>query len=339
MLRTNLMLWLHAAFPGPSEVPWQQFSQLYWYQKGCQEGFHGPNVREMAQNTITCTTDRLQQLPVWGANWYPLVWNQDSQGQLLQHCNLEPHAGNVESSPVHTTVFWGLWRQCSASSEVQLLTPAPSTKGGNFSTKRRLITGHQTEPTQPRNSQLLESHVTPLLSHSTGHINQNHFMPCTILFTQNACKWLQNNLPLPSDSPAKHNSHWGKSSSTTSSTAGGTSGCWVPSSTACPPSQPIAPAEQTSTTSARKETAAAHAPLPPCATEPRMCQDGNLRIIPCVGCKPEMQSLHFISLRAVKVAASRCQQANRKSYLVHSNFLPTWQLLSWELPQEGAVYK
>ena len=59
-----------------------------------------------------------------------------------------------------------------------------------------------------------------------------------------------------------------------------------------------------------------------------MCQDGNLRIIPCVGCKPEMQSLHFISLRAVKVAASRCQHANSKSYLVHSNFLPTWQLLS-----------
>lgn len=164
-LRTNLMLWLHAAFPGPSEVPWQQFSQLYWYQKGCQEGFHGPNVREMAQNMITCTTDRLQQLPVRGANWYPLVWNQDSQGQLLQHHNLKPHTKNAESSPVHTSVFWGLQRQRSAGFVLQLLTSASSTKAGNFSTERRLKTSHQTKPIQPRNSQLLESHVIPLLSH------------------------------------------------------------------------------------------------------------------------------------------------------------------------------
>lgn len=107
ILRMNLKHWLHAAFPGPSKVPWQRFSQLYWYQKGCQEGFHGPNVREMAQNMITHITDRLQQLPLWGANWYPMVWNQDSHGQLLQSRNLKPHRKNVETSPVCTSVLQG----------------------------------------------------------------------------------------------------------------------------------------------------------------------------------------------------------------------------------------
>lgn len=91
ILRTNTKHWLHAAFPGPSKVPWQWFSQLYWYQKGCQEGFHGPSVREMAQNTITHITDRPQQLPLRGANWYPMVWNEDSHGQLLRSRNLKPH--------------------------------------------------------------------------------------------------------------------------------------------------------------------------------------------------------------------------------------------------------
>lgn len=105
LLRTNLKCWLHAAFPGPSKVPWQRSSQLYWYQKGCQEGFHGPNVREMAQNMITHITDRLQQLPLWEANWYPMVWNQDSHGQLLRSRHLKPRRKNGATSPVRTSVL------------------------------------------------------------------------------------------------------------------------------------------------------------------------------------------------------------------------------------------
>lgn len=97
MFRINLRHWLHAAFPGPSEVPWQWFSWFYWYQKRCQGGFHGPNVREMAQNMITHITDRLQQLPLWGANWYPMVWKQDSHGQLL-----------LSPIPNHTERMWKL---------------------------------------------------------------------------------------------------------------------------------------------------------------------------------------------------------------------------------------
>lgn len=97
MFRTNLRHWLHAALPGPSEVPWQRFSWFYWYQKGCQEGFHGPNVREMAQKMITQVTDRLQQLPFWGANSDPMVWDQHSHAQLL-----------LSPIPNHTERMWKL---------------------------------------------------------------------------------------------------------------------------------------------------------------------------------------------------------------------------------------
>lgn len=110
ILRTNWKRGLHAAFLGPSKVPWQRFSQLYWYQKGCQEGFHGPNVREMAQNMITGVTDRLQQLPLRGANWYPMVGNQDSHGQLLQIRDLKPHRKNVETSPIRVSVKIIVWQ-------------------------------------------------------------------------------------------------------------------------------------------------------------------------------------------------------------------------------------
>lgn len=185
-LRKNSQHCLHAAFPGPREVPWQQFSQPYWYQKGCQEGFHGPNVREMAQKMITCAPDRLQQLPVWGANWYPGLKSSCPQ-PTASELRSQGHRKNVDISPTGTSVRQGQHKEnWLANLAVQLQTlrmhlpPRTEAEDHLLNQTQGLKNwssnvNHLCKEFLQSDYSAVKSHVISLLFHFTDYINHSHF--------------------------------------------------------------------------------------------------------------------------------------------------------------------